>query len=118
MVKKNISGKFLIFMFFVVCPIYAAGVLIHAEIGAVIGMLIGMMEIKFINIHHHPRKFLLIAIFINTIVTALLLSIYCIFFEHIVCQRNLVILSLIPAIVLVLPLILFVFTSRKNDNRD
>lgn len=110
--KKNLAIKDILSISVVLSIIYALTVIFSARIGAITGLVVGLIEINMINagVNNKVTSFFIIA-FINLCVASITVMVYCIFLYSEICNRNPVFLSIIPSIIL-LTVWLFLIMER------
>lgn len=115
MILGNIIKKHIILICFFGGVINTISILSSSLAGGIVGLFVAWVEFNIIvTLFSEARvKYLLIAALINTSTTYILLSISCLFFENLACQRNPIVLSLLPGIILV-TLALFLALNIKK----
>lgn len=96
-------------------------VIAHSVLATIVGVFIALVEIQICNIYEVRWKVfnLISATFINTAVTYILLYFYCAIFTNNLCERNLLILSILPGFILTIDwLAVLVASIVKNVKNE
>ena len=77
-------------------------VIAHSLLATIVGVFVALAEIQLLNAYEVRRKVLNLigATFANTIVAYIILYFYCALFTNSLCERNLLLLSILPGFIL------------------
>lgn len=95
-------------------------VIAHSVLATIVGVFIALVEIQICNIYEVRWKVfnLISATFINTVVTYILLYLYCAKFTNNLCERNLLIPSMLPGFILMVDWLAVLVASVVKDLKN